>query len=149
MSMQLARQGRIVLVALTSEAREAIGGVTVVATPLPYRVGRESRGLRGFLENFTTEQRWPGAPRSNDLYLLELSEQLNVSRQHFQIEWNGQGFVLVDRGSTCGTIVEGEQVGGEGEGGTVPLHDGDVIIVGSAFSPFVFKVRVEVDSRGA
>jgi len=30
-------------------------------------------------------------------------------------------------------------VGGENKGGTVALRDGDVIIVGSSASPFVFK----------
>ena len=133
---------RIALIALTPEARDAIGGEAVLATPLPYRVGRESRGPQSGGRMSGAEQRL-GAPRSNELYLRETSEQLNVSREHFRIEWNSQGLVLVDRGSTCGTIVEGEQIGGDGEGGSVALDDGDVIIVGTAFSPFVFKVRLE------
>jgi pSer/pThr/pTyr-binding forkhead associated (FHA) protein len=149
MSMRpVARPPRIRLIALTPEARSAIAAVAVVASPLPYRVGRESRGPRPQVEQtVTTEQRWPGAPPTNELYLPEASpEALNVSREHFQIEWDGRGLVLVDRGSTCGTIVEGQQVGGRGQRGTVPLKDGDVIIVGTGFSPFVFKVRVEFDS---
>jgi hypothetical protein len=48
----------------------------------------------------------------------------------------------VDRGSTCGTIVEGDRVGGQGRVGSVALRDSDVIIVGTSFSPFVFKVRM-------
>ena len=119
----------------------------MAASPLPYRVGRESRGRRGWF--LISEQRQLGTAPSNELYLPEPSEPLNVSRQHFQIEWDGRGLALVDRGSTCGTIVEGQQVGGQGQGGTVPLKDGDVIIVGTAFSPFVFKVRVEFDSQGS
>jgi pSer/pThr/pTyr-binding forkhead associated (FHA) protein len=149
MSMQVvARHPRITLIPLTPEARAAVGTAAVAVSPLPYRVGRESRGPRGFERIFTREQRWSGAPPTNELYLLEVSEELNVSREHFQIEWDGRGLTLVDRGSTCGTIVEGEQVGGQGQGGTVPLKDGDVIIVGTAFSPFVFKVRLELDSVG-
>ena len=150
MSMQLvARRPRITLVALTPEAAAAIGAAAVSVSPLPYRVGRESRGPRGF-QIFRTEQRGPGVAPTNELYLLELAEQFNVSREHFQIEWDGRGLALVDRGSTCGTIVEGQLVGGEGEGGTVPLNDGDVIIVGTAFSPFVFKVRVgPLDAPGS
>ena len=148
MNMQLvARHPRIALVALTPEARAAIGAAAVTVSPLPYRVGRESRGPRGFERLLATEQRWPGAAPTNELYLRELSEQLNVSREHFQIDWGGRGLALVGRGSTCGTIVEGQEVGGDGQGGTVPLKDGDVIIVGTAFSPFVFKVRVELDSQ--
>ena len=139
------RRPRVVLVALTPEAREAIGEVAVVAAPLPYRVGRESRRGRRFGRIFATEHRSSTTPRTNDLYLPEFSDPLNVSREHFLIEEDGDGFALVDRGSTCGTLVEGRQVGGRGAGGTVPLEDGDVIIVGTAFSPFIFKVRLELD----
>jgi len=41
-------------------------------------------------------------------------EPLNVSRAHFAID----------------------------RGGSIPLHDGDVIIVGTSLSPYVFKFRV-------
>lgn len=147
MSWERSRRPRISLVALTPEAREAIGSKAVLAAPLPYRVGRESRKPGADREPVGAEQRRRGTPRTNDLYLREVSNQLNVSREHFQIEWSGDGLILVDRGSTCGTIVEGQQVGEDGQGGTVSLEDGDVIIVGTSFSPFVFKVRVEFDPR--
>jgi predicted component of type VI protein secretion system len=140
--MQLARQPRVVLVALTPEAREAIGGATIAANPMPYRVGREFRGLAASAQIFVREQRLLGAKPTNELYLREQWEQMNVSREHFQLEWTDGGLTLVDRGSTCGTIVEGETVGGDGSGGMARVNDGDVIIVGTAFSPFVFKVRV-------
>ena len=139
-----ARRPRIALVALTQETRDAIGAAAVLATPLPFRVGRESRSAaRGGGSTLSRELRELMTPPTNELYLRELSEELNVSREHFQIEWTDDRLILRDRGSTCGTIVEGEQVGGDGESGTVTLDDGDVIIVGTAFSPFVFKVRVE------
>jgi pSer/pThr/pTyr-binding forkhead associated (FHA) protein len=66
---------------------------------------------------------------------------MNVSREHFQIEHNGTQYVLVDRQSTCGTLVEGQVVGGKQAGGAVPLRDGDVIIVGTSASRFAFKFR--------
>lgn len=144
MSVPLARRPHVVLVALTPESRLAIGGAIVTASPLPFRVGRESRAPGPIADGFAIEQRSGASPRTNDLYLREQSRELNVSREHFQILWDDQGLALTDRGSTCGTIVEGQVVGGEGEGGTVPLKDGDVIIVGTAFSPFIFKLRLEV-----
>lgn len=52
-----------------------------------------------------------------------------MSREHFMIDHRDAGYVLVDRASTCGTIVEGETVGGERKGGT-------------SRSPYVFKFRV-------
>jgi len=65
-----------------------------------------------------------------------------VSREHLMIQHNGTSYVLIDRQSVCGTIVEGAEVGGRGRGGAVPLKDGDVIIVGTSSSPYIFKFRV-------
>jgi pSer/pThr/pTyr-binding forkhead associated (FHA) protein len=108
----------------------------------PYRVGRESRGTQRTADGFVSERRNPGSRPSNDLYLVERDEPMNVSRAHFLIERDGAGYVLVDRESTCGTIVEGELAGGDTRGGTVALHDGDVIIVGTSNSPYAFKFRI-------
>jgi len=89
-----------------------------------------------------TERRSRGSRPTNDLYLVEHDEPMNVSRSHFQIDWADASYVLVDLESTCGTIVEGTLVGGDTRGGTITLHDGDVIIVGTSNSPYVFKFRV-------
>jgi len=109
---------------------------------MPYRVGRESRGPRRAVTRVVMERRQSTGRPNNDPYLLEPDERLNVSREHFQIEHNGTCRVLVDRQSTCGTIVEGQLIGGNHAGGTTPLRDGDVIIVGTSSSRFVFKFRV-------
>ena len=87
------------------------------------------------------DRRRPGSRPNNELYLAEPEPATNVSREHFQIEHNGAQYVLVDRQSTCGTLVEGRVVGGKQAGGAVPLRDGDVIIVGTSASRFVFKFR--------
>ena len=142
MSGSPAPHGRAMLVALTPEAYAALGAREREITRFPYRVGRESRGTQRTAHGFVTERRDPGSRPTNDLYLREGEEPLNVSREHFLIERRDAGYVLVDRQSTCGTIVEGETVGGENRGGTVALRDGDVIIVGSSASPFVFKFRL-------
>ena len=134
--------GRVALVALTPEARSALGGSKVVIPAFPFRVGRESRGSHWAGARMVSERRKPGASPSNDLYLPDGEEPLNVSREHFQIERDGAGFALVDRKSTCGTLVEGALVGGETQGGSIPLRDGDVIIAGTSRSPFTFKFRV-------
>jgi pSer/pThr/pTyr-binding forkhead associated (FHA) protein len=133
--------GRALLVALTPESRHALGAREREVTQFPYRVGRESRGTRRTPQGVVSERRDPGSRPSNDLYLLEHDEPLNVSREHFEIDSSDTGYVLVDRASTCGTIVEGQTVGGETRGGTLPIHDGDVIIVGTSRSPYVFKFR--------
>jgi hypothetical protein len=109
---------------------------------IPFRVGRESRLVRTAAGRVVTERRRPATPPNNDLYLVDAAQPLNVSRDHFLIAHNGSHYVLVDRQSACGTIVEGVVVGGRNTGGAVPLHDGDVIIVGSSASPYVFKFKL-------
>jgi pSer/pThr/pTyr-binding forkhead associated (FHA) protein len=76
------------------------------------------------------------------VYLVEHDEPLNVSRAHFQTDRDEVGYVLVDHGSTCGTLVEVEIAGGDARGGTIALHDDDVILVGTSNSPYAFKFRV-------
>lgn len=142
MSGSLAPHGRAMLVAITPEAYAALGAREREIASFPYRVGRESREAQRTSPGTVTERRAPGSRSTNDLYLRDRVELLNVSREHFLLERREAGYVLVDRQSTCGTIVEGETVGGENKGGTVALRDGDVIIVGTSLSPFVFKFRV-------
>ena len=129
------------LIALTDEARTALEGAERVIEQLPFRVGRESRvtspapWTRG-------ERRVGTTPQVNDLYLVDDTEPFNVSREHFQVEADGDRFFLTDRGSVCGTIVEGRTIGGDRRSGRVEVHDHDVIIVGPTSSPFVFKFRI-------
>ena len=142
MSESPAPHGRAMLVALTPEAYASLGAREREMTRFPYRVGRESRGTQRTAEGFVTERRDPGSRPTNDLYLRDREEPLNVSREHFAIERGDTEYILVDQASTCGTLVEGQSVGGQTHGGSIPLHDGDVIIVGTSLSPFVFKFRV-------
>ncbi len=136
------RVQRATLVALTPEAGAALGGAEVEIASFPFRVGRESRGRPRPSTRTLADRRRTGSRPTNELYLAETAEGLNVSREHFQIEHNGAHHVLVDRQSHHGTIVEGTLVGGRNSGGAVPLNDGDVIIVGTSRSPYVFKFRL-------
>jgi pSer/pThr/pTyr-binding forkhead associated (FHA) protein len=142
MSGSPAPHGRAMLVALTPEAHASLGAREREITRFPYRVGRESREAQRTAQGFVTERRDPGSGPTNDLYLRDRGEPLNVSREHFAIDRGDTEYILVDRASTCGTIVEGQSVGGHTRGGSIPVHDGDVIIVGTSLSPFVFKFRV-------
>jgi len=84
--------------------------------------------------------RLDGAPDQRP-FPRRLGEVVNVSREHFQIEQDARDYVLVDRGSACGTIVEGRPVGGDRAGRRIALHDQDLIIVATSHSPLVFKFR--------
>jgi pSer/pThr/pTyr-binding forkhead associated (FHA) protein len=127
------------LVALTEEAREALQGDQRILERFPFKVGRETRAVLG--RPPISERRLGQAPPLNDIYLVDLRPELEVSREHFLIDVQGDQYFIEDRGSACGTLVEGQKLGGEREGGRAELHDNDVIIVGTSGSPFVFKFR--------
>jgi pSer/pThr/pTyr-binding forkhead associated (FHA) protein len=123
------------LKALTPESQASLGGLLLEIPRLPFRVGRESRSERRSLLNGGA----PATVPNNDLYLAETDAELNVSREHFQIDRRGGGYELTDRGSSCGTLVEGERIGGHHQIARKPLADGDVIIVGTSRSRYAFK----------
>ena len=127
------------LIGLTEEARRGLGGDELVLPHLPFKVGRENR-LNKLVS--AIERRLGSHRELNDIYLIEDTEYVNVSREHFVIEQEQGRVRLRDLGSACGTIVEGQVLGGERSGGSAELHDHDVIIVGTSGSPFVFKFRV-------
>jgi pSer/pThr/pTyr-binding forkhead associated (FHA) protein len=129
------------LTALTEEAHAALGSSEVQLTDFPFRVGREKRAA---------SWRWPGridrrvgdTPGTNDLYLIEHREHPFISRDHFLIERAQDRFILVDRGSLCGTVVTGTRVGGYRSGGRTELRHGDVIIIGTSKSPYAYRFDV-------
>lgn len=129
------------LVAVTEEARRALGGQREVrVTQFPFKVGRESR-VAAPANPRLIELRLGVAPQVNDVYLVEpaWADLLQISREHFAIELAAGQFFLVDRGSACGTMVAGTQVGGDRTGGRTELRSGDELIVGTDESPYVFR----------
>ena len=131
------------LVAVTDQAREALGDVEHAIARFPFRVGRESRSALTRIA-MSIERRLGDAPHVNDVYLVEpvTSQYLHVSREHFQIERDGETFYLRDRGSAGGTLVNGTQVGGDRAGGRIELPDEATIVVGTTSSPYVFRFLV-------
>jgi len=129
-----------ILRAMNEEASKAMQRDQRLIEHVPYRVGRERRVALVAGEYRSIERRETDAAPTNDLYLLDMGEKLNVSREHFQIEQEQDGsYVLVDRGSACGTIVDDQPVGGHDAGGRFPLKNGSTIRVGIASSPYLFE----------
>jgi pSer/pThr/pTyr-binding forkhead associated (FHA) protein len=106
----------------------------------PFRVGREARValVDGELMILDRRPRTGHEQPSNDLYLHDSGTTLNISREHFQIDSTPDGFVLVDRGSACGTSLNGVLVGGNDAGGSASLHDGDTVGIGGESTPYLF-----------
>lgn len=128
------------LKALTPEAKACLGSSMNPIAHFPYRIGRDSRV--GAAVPVERSRRRPESAPNNDLYLLEAGPVFNVSREHLQIEFRDGKYILSDRGSACGTIVEGEIVGADRRGGERKLESNDVFIVGTSESRYVFKFVV-------
>jgi len=127
--------------ALTPEAEAALGDTSeALIENYPFRVGRESR-YQGV--TVRTDRRGKGAAPTNDLYLLDSGRLTHVSREHFEIDHpEPDRFVLRERGSLCGTLVENEFIGGNRQLGETALEDGNSIAVGGPDSPYVFQFVV-------
>lgn len=131
------------LIALTDEARHALGGKSVVHfSRVPFRVGRENRSVTSRLVA-TVERRLRGTAPVNDLFLLEASQpgRVHISREHFEIARVGADLIVMDRKSACGTTVGDCTLGGSA-GHEVVLTDGDVIVLGSSRSPYRYQFRL-------
>ncbi len=113
--------------------------VEICIERLPFKVGRENRTAVMKLVMFV-ERRLGLAPPTNDIYVVDPDHR--VSPEHFLIDFTQGKFVLTDRGSVCGTTVNGKTVGGDRRGGHTELHDEDEIVIGNAASPFVFVFRL-------
>jgi pSer/pThr/pTyr-binding forkhead associated (FHA) protein len=129
------------LKALTPDAERALGAPVARIPHFPYRIGRDSRRREMPL---VPSRRRADSPPSSDLYLKERGAAAFVSREHCLIDWRNGQFVLEDRGSFYGTLVEGRQVGGQKLGGQRPISHGDVLIFGGAGSSFAFKFLTEL-----
>jgi pSer/pThr/pTyr-binding forkhead associated (FHA) protein len=134
-----------VLKAMTPEAKRAVPHASLVEGVIgirkfPFRIGRESRvkkinGKMERIERAKLDDREP----SNDLYLIDDGHLLNISREHLQLEKNGSEYLLIDRGSACGTRVGDVVVGGHDDIGRLILTDGDIIAIGSKSTPYLFQ----------
>lgn len=137
---------RATLVAATDEARRALGGDEVRVVSGCLKFGRERRAAPSevTLAGGLSEQRRGAAPALNDVYLLEdPAAALQIAGEHFTIENVDGQFFLTDRGSSCGTVVAGQRLGGRHKGGRTELLDGDEIIVGTRTSPYIFRFQIE------
>lgn len=144
------RTSVVSLVAVTPEAERALCGTREIrVTRFPFKVGRECRAADSDRSRplGLQQQRLGIAPEVNDMYLVEppYADLFYISREHFAIERVGNRFFLTDRGSACGTIVAGKQVGGDRVGGRTELQSGDVIILGTYETGYVFRFEVSTE----
>jgi CRP-like cAMP-binding protein len=126
-----AQTARLTLFPATPRAAQALPEEGLVIELLPFRIGRAS------------EANEPQSLDLNDLWLLD-EPPFNVSRNHLAIERSAQDrFLVRDRGSKLGTIVNDQWIGGQAFAWTADLQAGDnLLIVGHPRSPYQFRLSV-------
>jgi CRP/FNR family cyclic AMP-dependent transcriptional regulator len=111
---------------LNEVSSNALGGGEMKITSFPFKVGREHElGEEDILSD-------------NDLYLKD-SLPFNVSKNHFLIDKTEGKFVVIDRGSRLGTIVNDNRIDAQ----NILSNNVNKIVVGSEHSPFVFKLEIK------
>ena len=116
----------IILSGLNESSSEALGGEEINISKFPFKVGRKHE-----LEEVDVLS-------DNDLYLQDFPP-FNVSRNHFQIDKVGSRYVVIDRGSRLGTIVNGGRTNVQ----SVLNRKENEIIAGAHQSPFAFKLVIK------
>jgi CRP/FNR family transcriptional regulator, cyclic AMP receptor protein len=122
---ELGHTKNIILSGTNETSRYALDGGEIGIDKFPFKIGREhgSGGVDVFSDN--------------DLSLQD-SSPYNVSKNHFLIDKVEGRYVIIDRGSHLGTIVNGKRIDAQGI-----LNIGEnKIIVGQKISPFVFKLEI-------
>ena len=143
---------KAVLLPLTKEASNAIvkGPCQNDIIPMmdfPFRIGRESRLGKNDTGIFLKLRLLNVSIPNNDLYLINDKKDLQISKEHFQIEKKENCYFLTDRGSTNGTTINGLTLGGDKKTFTKELKDGDIIKIGNDSSIFKYHFLILEDIK--
>lgn len=136
---------KALLVALTETSNHSIiqklyGKNIIPIFHFPFRIGREARIELVDGEAVLQERHKLGGHKpNNDVYLLDNEKYLQISREHCSIINEGDTYILEDRGSACGSLVNQFELGGDDKSASSQLKDGDIITLGSKESKYKYK----------
>lgn len=119
-------EGVVSVEGLTPQAMHALPRSPFLITKFPFRIGRQSSD----------------ALANNDLSIAD-GQPWQVSRSHLSFIKHEGRIGISDRGSTLGSSLNGQQVGGPaGQCGPAFLAKENVLVLGDDHSAFRFKVTV-------
>jgi len=122
---------KITLSPASKETRKAGAPEVIILDRLPFRIGRRQAGEGADILS------------ANDLALRD-QYPYQISRNHCAIERIGSELVVRDRGSTLGTILNGQVIGTEAEHMVLPLMPGtNKLILGGDDSSIQFNILIE------
>ncbi|MGR3177114.1 MAG: cyclic nucleotide-binding domain-containing protein [Candidatus Anammoxibacter sp.] len=109
----------------------------------PFRVGRRVNARSYTVESSVNtvqgvdDENKSGKVGVMDLEIDEISRPYYVSANHYYIEKDGNNFIIVDNASRLGIILNKKKVNG-----TAILEKENILIIGSQYSPYVYKVEI-------
>ena len=122
---------KITLTPTSKETQMAGAPERLLLDRLPFRIGRRQAGEGADILS------------ANDLALRD-QYPYQISRNHCAIERMGSELVVRDRGSTLGTILNGQSIGTESDHMVLPLQPGaNKLVLGGDDSHFQFNVQIE------
>jgi signal-transduction protein with cAMP-binding, CBS, and nucleotidyltransferase domain len=122
---------KITITPANSQTRKAGSPDQVILDRLPFRIGRRQSGEGADILS------------ANDLSLRD-NYPYQISRNHCSIERTGSELIVRDRGSTLGTILNGQAMSTESEHMAMPLQPGaNKLVLGGEDSTFQFNVQVD------
>jgi CRP/FNR family transcriptional regulator, cyclic AMP receptor protein len=112
---------------LTPIASQSLPDAPFVITQFPFLIGRKSRDPLSY----------------NDLKIAD-TVPLQISRHHIEFIRVGDKVGVSDRGSHLGSIVDGQQLGGQGGVPGPIFFEGSEgsLILGNSKSPFRYQIRI-------
>jgi CRP-like cAMP-binding protein len=118
----------VFLEGLTPKAVAALSGGSFLIKKFPFRIGRRTADPLAH----------------NDLSISD-HEPLQISRHHVAFIRHGHRVGITDRGSRLGSFLDGKQIGGDGQSGTIFLNNPEsTLVLGDQDSPYIFKVRLKL-----
>lgn len=135
---------RAVLWPITEKAKNALPyeEKMISIKEIPFKIGRESRVAKtekGSYVKLRIITNDADINPSNDAYIVDKGDYLEVSKQHCEIEAREDKYFIIDKNSSNGTIVNDIKIGKNQESLETELKDGDIIQFGSEESEFKYK----------
>lgn len=124
----------VVMSGMTEFAKKALEYAELEIKEFPFKVGRYTLGYSSLAGDVLSD---------NDFLIKEDSTPYYVSKNHFMIDKVDGNFVVVDRGSRLGVIVNDKKV----TESCILTKEETEVIIGSQYSPFSFKFTIKGQIR--
>lgn len=137
-----------VLIPITTEAEKSILNTQIINKLIPmfefpFKIGRESRMSENDRGLFVKLRILNNISKpNNDIYLVNNTESLEISKEHFSIEKKDDSYFIIDRKSTLGTKLNNNEIGKDKANKPYTIKDKDIIKIGSSDSKYEFQFLI-------